>query len=102
MNKLSTAKRTAVVGALVEGTSIRATCRMTGVCKPAVLKLLTDLGRVCADYHDEHIYDLPTRRVQADEVLVVLLRQEEECPRRKARGVRLRGSVDVDRHRCRF
>lgn len=68
MNKLSTAKRAAVIAALVEGTSIRATCRMTGVCKPAVLKLLTDLGRVCADFHDEHVYDLPSRRVQADEI----------------------------------
>jgi len=33
MNRLATEKRTAVIAALVEGTSINATCRMTGVAK---------------------------------------------------------------------
>lgn len=37
-----------VVAALVEGNSIRATCRMTGVAKGTVLKLLADLGAACA------------------------------------------------------
>jgi len=37
MNKLSTMKRTAVVAPLVEGDSIRATARMTGVWKPTIL-----------------------------------------------------------------
>lgn len=36
MNKLSTEDRAAVVKALVEGCSIRATVRMTGVAKNAV------------------------------------------------------------------
>jgi hypothetical protein len=33
MNRLATDKRTAVIAAVVEGTSINATCRMTGVAK---------------------------------------------------------------------
>jgi hypothetical protein len=41
MNRLSTAKRTQVM-ALVEGNSINATCRMLGVRKHAVLRLLED------------------------------------------------------------
>ena len=49
MNRLSTERRVAVVQALVEGNSIRATCRMTGVAKGTVLKLLADLGT--ADGH---------------------------------------------------
>jgi hypothetical protein len=44
MNKLTTAKRAEVVGCLVEGVSIRPTCRMTGVAKNTVVKLLADLG----------------------------------------------------------
>ena len=43
MNQLRTDKRTAVIAALVEGTSINATCRITGVAKHTVLKLLKDL-----------------------------------------------------------
>ena len=53
MNKLTTEKRCAVVRALVEGCSIRATVRMTGVAKNTVVKLLVDLGKVCADYQDK-------------------------------------------------
>lgn len=68
MNKLTTAKRTAVVAALVEGNSIRATARMTNVSKPTILKLLAEIGDVCAAYHHEHVRGLTCRRVQADEI----------------------------------
>jgi hypothetical protein len=50
MNKLSPAKRAQVVVALVEGNSIRATVRMTGVAKNTVLKLLVGLGAACDRY----------------------------------------------------
>ena len=68
MNKLSTSKRVQVVAALVEGNSIRATARMTDVSKPTILKLLADLGPVCARYQDEHLRNLRCRRVQCDEI----------------------------------
>lgn len=68
MNRLATDKRSAVVAALCEGTSINATCRMTGVAKHTVLKLLKDLGCAAASYHDSHVRNLRVRRVQADEV----------------------------------
>jgi IS1 family transposase len=68
MNKLSTAKRVAVVAALVEGNSIRATSRMTGACKPAILKLLGDIGPVCAEYHDKIVRSVKAHRVQVDEI----------------------------------
>jgi hypothetical protein len=50
MNRLSVEKRAAIVGALVEGNSIRATCRMTGASKNTVTKLLVDLGYACGAY----------------------------------------------------
>lgn len=68
MNKLCAAKRAQVVAALVEGCSIRATCRMCGVAKNTVSKLLVDLGAVCSAYQDSALFDLPSRRVQCDEI----------------------------------
>src|SRR5579864_2516027 len=68
MNTLSTAKRTAVVRCLVEGNSIRATVRITGVAKNTVTKLLVDLGAACSEYQDRVLRDLPCRSLQADEI----------------------------------
>ncbi len=68
MNKLSTERRTQVVRALVEGNSIRGTVRLTGAAKDTVTKLLVDLGAACAKYHDENVREVPSRRVQCDEV----------------------------------
>jgi len=68
MNKLSTAQRTRIVAALVEGNSIRATCRMTGAAKNTVVKLLVDLGTACEAYQDRVLRDLPCQRLQCDEI----------------------------------
>lgn len=68
MNKLSTSKRVAVISALVEGNSIASTCRMTGVSKMTVLKLLADVGEACTKLHDRWVRDLSTKRVECDEI----------------------------------
>ena len=68
MNRLNTEKRVAVVAALVEGNSIRSTCRMTGVAKGTVLSLLSDLGKACAAYHHEHVRNVKASRIQCDEI----------------------------------
>ena len=68
MNRLSTPKRTQVVAALVDGASVNATCRMTGVAKHTVLKLLKDLGCAAASYHNQNVRNLRCRRIQADEI----------------------------------
>ena len=68
MNRLDSAKRVQVIRCLVEGNSIRATVRMTGVAKNTVAKLLVDIGVVCAKFQDEHLRNLPCRRVQCDEI----------------------------------
>jgi len=68
MSRLSTAQRVQIVSALVEGNSIRATCRMTGIAKGTVLSLLANLGKVCAEYHDEHVRNVTTKRIQCDEI----------------------------------
>lgn len=68
MNRLDNAKRIQVVRCLVEGNSIRATVRMTGVAKNTIAKLLVDLGYACAKYQDENLRNLRCRRVQCDEI----------------------------------
>jgi len=68
MNRLSTAKRAQVVAALVEGNSINAIVRMTGVAKHTVLKLIEDMGCACAEYHHRNVRGLKVRRLQADEI----------------------------------
>jgi IS1 family transposase len=68
MNVLHSAKRVQIISALVEGTSINAACRMTGVAKHTVLKLLKDLGCAAASYHDAHVRNLCVRRLQCDEI----------------------------------
>jgi IS1 family transposase len=68
MNKLPLSTRTQIVAALVEGNSIRSTCRMTGAAKGTVLKLLVDLGHVCEVYQRTALVDLKCRRIQCDEI----------------------------------
>ena len=68
MNRLPLATRVQVLSALVEGNSIRGTCRMTGVAKGTVLKLLADVGDACDRYMDEQMRDLKCVRVQCDEI----------------------------------
>ena len=68
MNKLPTAKRVAVVAALCEGNSIRATVRMTGVAKNTIVKLLVELGAACSKFQDEKIRGIKAQRVQCDEI----------------------------------
>ena len=68
MNKLDTIKRAQIVAALVEGNSIRATVRMTGVAKNTIAKLLVELGTACSDYMNKNLVNLPCKRIQADEI----------------------------------
>lgn len=67
MNRLDSKTRAAVISALVEGCSIRAITRMTGVSKPTVLKLLVEIGAVAMKYQDRTFRNLGCRRIQVDE-----------------------------------
>src|SRR5882672_9576858 len=68
MNRMSTERRAAVVRALVEGCSVRATVRMTGASKNTVVKLLAELGAACTKYQDVTLRNLACRRLQCDEI----------------------------------
>jgi hypothetical protein len=70
MNTLKESKRAQVVAALVEGNSINATVRMTGVAKHTVLNLLRDLGAACAEFHHQNVRGVRVRRLQCDEEIL--------------------------------
>lgn len=57
-----------VIRCLVEGNSIRATTRLTGVVKNTVVNLLVDAGAACSKFMDGAMRNLPCRRLQADEI----------------------------------
>ncbi|MEO8564320.1 MAG: IS1 family transposase [bacterium] len=68
MNKLTDTRRAAIVRALCEGNSVRATARLTDTAKATVLKLLVELGEFCSIYQDVTLRNLKTVRVEADEI----------------------------------
>lgn len=80
MNKLSIDEKTRIIGALVEGNSIRATCRMTGHSKGAVLKLLVEVGKACLKFQDEKLRNIRSRRVQCDEIWSFVYAKQKNVP----------------------
>jgi IS1 family transposase len=68
MNKLNNEKRVAVISALVEGCSVRATSRLTGVAKGTILRLLVEVGAACAEYQNAVLRNISAKRVQVDEI----------------------------------
>lgn len=83
MNKLTKDRRAQVVAALVEGNSIRATVRMTGVAKNTIVKLLADVGRACAEYQDRALRNLTCKRIQCDEIWSFCYAKEKNLPKDK-------------------
>ena len=80
MNQLPQAKRVQVVKALVEGNSLRATARMTGVARNTVSSLLVDLAAACSEYQNETLRGLTCRRVEADEIWAFCYAKEANVP----------------------
>src|SRR5262249_18491043 len=53
---------------LLEGMSVRATMRVTGVSRTTILALLVQVGDYCEVMLEDRIHKLPVRDVQVDEV----------------------------------
>ncbi len=80
MNRLPKAKREAILNLLVEGSSMRAASRIAGVSINTVTKLLIDTGEACAAWHDEAVVDVPTQRVQCDEIWAFCYAKRKNVP----------------------
>jgi IS1 family transposase len=87
MNRLDKASSAQVVRCLIEGCSIQATVRMTGVSKNTIVKLLVDLADACVGYHDAKVRNLKVRRLQCDEIWnFVGAKAKNVTPEQKAEG----------------
>lgn len=81
MNRLPLQERVRILAALVEGNSIRGTCRMVGVDKKTVLRLLADVGDACDAYMDDTLHGLKSERIQCDEIWSFCHAKERNLPR---------------------
>jgi IS1 family transposase len=68
MNVLPIEKQTAIIAALTEGCSIRATERLTGVHRDTIMRLAVRLGEGCARLHHVMMRDLQVGRIELDEI----------------------------------
>ena len=84
MNRLSTEKRAMILNLLVEGMSMRSLSRTTGVSINTVTKLLVDAGEACAEFHDDAVRGVVSRRVQADEIWSFCYAKKKNVPFAKA------------------
>jgi IS1 family transposase len=87
MNRLSIAKRTAILGTVVKGISLQTTSRLAGVSVNTVTKLLVHLGSSCSDYHDEHMNNLRLRHIQCEEIWAFRYARDKDI--RKDKGSKL-------------
>jgi transposase-like protein len=63
MNRTSYATRSLTLKCLTEGMSARATARLTGTSRGAVLRLLAEVGEFVELYSDHKLRNLQTTRV---------------------------------------
>ena len=68
VNHLRTEKKLAVLGALVEGCSVRSTERLTGVHRDTIIKFLVRVGTGCAALLDTKMVNLGCERLELDEL----------------------------------
>jgi IS1 family transposase len=78
MNRLSLARRTQIIGALVEGNSIRSTERMTDTHRDTIMRLMVEVGTGCETIMDEEMRGLSCKRVQVDEIWSYVGKKQRE------------------------
>lgn len=83
MNRLSTAKRARLIRLLVEGNSLRGITRVENVGINTITRLLVDAGEACAAYHDEHVRNVASRRIQVDEMWAFTYAKQRHLPTAK-------------------
>jgi len=83
MNVLTTKDRAQILTLLVEGTSINATSRITGVSKNTILKLLVHVGKACVAYQDRVMVNLTCKKVQCDEIWAFVGMKQKNVPKEK-------------------
>lgn len=78
MNTLKTEKKLTVISALIEGSSIRSTSRMTGVHKKTIMKVLKKVGEQCSRILDSKMKGLSCKVIECDEVWTFVRKKERK------------------------
>jgi len=68
MNNLQIEQKAQIIKLLVEGNSLRATTRITGISRTTILKLLVVVGQACQQFHNNTVKSIKAERVQCDEI----------------------------------
>jgi len=68
VNKLDIKTRVQILTLLCEGSSMRSISRVCDVSINTETKLLIDAGTVCAAFHDDTVRNVPSTKVQCDEI----------------------------------
>lgn len=68
MNILKSEKQETIIGALVEGSSIRSIERMTDVHRDTIMRLMVRVGNTCEKIMDSTMRDLSCKNIEVDEV----------------------------------
>lgn len=69
-----------MVALLVEGNSLRAISRITGVAYNTVLRFAADVGKAAAAFQDGALRDLPSKRVEVDEIWAFCYAKDKNVP----------------------
>ncbi len=80
---MSRAERAQIIRALVEGNSIRSVSRMTGAARNTISSLLVQLGTACADFQDRTLRNLPSTRIECDEIWAFCYAKARNVPEDK-------------------
>lgn len=87
-NILPKSKQVAVIGGLVEGQSIRAIERLTGIHQDTICRLGVRVGNVCAKIMDEEMTNLDCSTIRMDEIWGFIgKKQKNLMPGDEAKGL---------------
>ncbi len=81
MNILPFDKQCAVIGALCEGSSIRAVERMFQIHRDTIMRLAARVGTGAIKFHDRTVHSLQVSRVELDEIWGFVGKKQRRCSR---------------------
>jgi hypothetical protein len=86
MNTLDIKERCRVIGALVEGNSVRSVERMTGIHRDTIIRLMLRVGEGCSRLMDEKMRGLTCERLQLDELWAFVGMKQKRAAQLPERG----------------
>lgn len=78
-NHLSFDKKRMAIHLLVEGNSIRATERITGVHRDTIMRLAVRVGEYCQQILDDHVQDVKATSIECDEIWCFVAKKQRRC-----------------------